>query len=103
MFLTVSCTVPNPDLAKKIAQALVEEELAACVQILPGMTSIYRWEGKIIEDTEVLLLIKTKDDCYPNLEARIKTLHPYKVPEIAAIPIQLGEKAYLTWIEKNTK
>jgi len=84
--------------AERIAETVVGERLAACVNIVPGLTSIYRWEGQIQRDAELLLLIKTRQEVYPLLEARIRELHPYQIPEIIALPIQIGSAAYLDWI-----
>jgi len=88
--------------AERIAATVVGERLAACVNIVPGLTSIYRWEGQVQRDAELLLLIKTRQAIYPLLESRIRALHPYQVPEIIALPIQAGSAAYLNWIAANT-
>ena len=99
--LVVYCTCPDQTVAERIAETVVGERLAACVNIVPGLTSIYRWEGQIQRDAELLLLIKTRRAVYPLLEARIRVLHPYQVPEIIALPIQAGSAAYLDWIADN--
>jgi periplasmic divalent cation tolerance protein len=96
--LVVLCTCPDLASAERIAETLVGERLAACVNILPGLTSIYRWENQTQRDTELLLLIKTQQTVYSRLEARIRELHPYQIPEIIALPIQAGSAAYLDWI-----
>lgn len=96
--LIILCTCPDLATAERIAEAVVGERLAACVNVAPGLTSIYRWEGQIQRDTELLLLIKTCQDVYSLLEARIRELHPYQIPEIIALPIQTGSAAYLDWI-----
>ena len=96
--LIVLCTCPDLATAERIAETVVGERLAACVNIVPGLTSIYRWEGQIQRDAELLLLIKTRQEVYPLLEARIRELHPYQIPEIIALPIQIGSAAYLDWI-----
>lgn len=96
--LIVLCTCPDLATAERIAETVVGERLAACVNIVPGLTSIYRWEGQTQRDMELLLLIKTPQAAYPRLEARIRELHPYQVPEIIALPIQTGSVAYLDWI-----
>jgi len=93
----VLCTVPPRD-AHRIAEALVEERLAACVNVLPALTSYYRWEGKMQQDEESLLLIKTTSDAYGRLERRLKELHPYSVPEILALPVREGSEDYLRWV-----
>ncbi|GIW25103.1 divalent-cation tolerance protein CutA [Meiothermus sp.] len=102
MYLTVFCTVPDLKSGRRIAQAVVHEGLAACVNLLPGLTSIYRWQGQMEETSEVLLLIKTRQEHYGALEARIKELHPYQVPEIIALKIETGLKSYLDWITQST-
>ena len=100
--LIVLCTCPDLATAERIAETVVGERLAACVNIVPGLTSIYRWEGQIQRDAELLLLIKTRQEVYPLLEARIRELHPYQIPEIIALPIQTGSAAYLHWIVDQT-
>jgi periplasmic divalent cation tolerance protein len=82
---------------------LVEQELAACVQILSPMTSVYRWQGQIERATETLLLIKTLPDSYPAVETAIKTHHPYQTPEIIALPITAGAEDYLAWLRAAIK
>jgi periplasmic divalent cation tolerance protein len=103
MYLTVLCTVPDSASAQKIAQILVQEGLAACVNLLPGITSVYRWQGEVQENPELLLLIKTTHKRYEALQARIKELHPYEVPEIIALKIEAGLKNYLDWITQSTR
>lgn len=100
--LIILCTCPDPAIAERIAETLVDERLAACVNIAPGLTSIYRWEGRMQRDAELLLLIKTRQAVYSLLEARIRELHPYQIPEIIALPIQTGLAAYLDWIVDHT-
>jgi periplasmic divalent cation tolerance protein len=100
--LVIYCTCPDPVTAERIAEALVSERLAACVNLVPGLTSIYRWQGQIQRDNEWLLIIKTRNTIYPLLETRIRDLHPYAVPEIIALPIQAGSAAYLDWIVDST-
>ena len=97
----VLCTVPDRDKAEHIAEVLVTEQLAACVNIIPAVTSVYRWKGAIEKDEELLLLIKTGQDRYQSLEQRIRTLHPYELPEIIAVPIETGQTDYIRWIESN--
>nr|7L85_A Chain A, BG505 SOSIP-T33-31A [Human immunodeficiency virus 1]7L85_D Chain D, BG505 SOSIP-T33-31A [Human immunodeficiency virus 1]7L85_F Chain F, BG505 SOSIP-T33-31A [Human immunodeficiency virus 1]7L85_H Chain H, BG505 SOSIP-T33-31A [Human immunodeficiency virus 1]7L85_J Chain J, BG505 SOSIP-T33-31A [Human immunodeficiency virus 1]7L85_L Chain L, BG505 SOSIP-T33-31A [Human immunodeficiency virus 1]7L85_N Chain N, BG505 SOSIP-T33-31A [Human immunodeficiency virus 1]7L85_P Chain P, BG505 SO len=98
----VLITVPSALVAVKIAHALVEERLAACVNIVPGLTSIYREEGSVVSDHELLLLVKTTTDAFPKLKERVKELHPYEVPEIVALPIAEGNREYLDWLRENT-
>ena len=97
----VLCTVPDRECAEQIAEALVSEQLAACVNIIPGIASVYRWKGRIEKDEELLLLIKTSQGSYESLEQRIRTLHPYELPEIIAVSIQAGQKDYTKWIENS--
>jgi periplasmic divalent cation tolerance protein len=101
--LIVLCTCPDRATAERIAESVVGEQLAACVNIVPGLASVYHWEGKIQHDAELLLLIKTRQTAYPPLEARIRELHPYQIPEIIVLPIQTGSAAYLDWITDNTR
>ena len=90
--------------AKRIARALVEARLAACVNLLPGaVTSIYRWKGKVESARERLLLIKTSRNRLAKLQAAIRRLHSYDLPEIIALPIVAGSRAYLDWIEESAK
>lgn len=98
-YLLVLCTCPDRPAAERIANAVVGEGLAACVNILPEITSVYRWEGSLQCDAERLLIIKTRSDVYPPLETRIRALHPYQVPEVIALPIERGSSAYLGWLD----
>ena len=98
-YLVIYCTCPDQAVAERIANALVGERLAACVNIVPGITSIYHWQGGVHREPELLLLIKSRRDVYPALEARICALHSYEVPEIIALPIQQGSAAYLAWLD----
>lgn len=101
--LLVITNTPDRATAERIAAALVETQAAACVNILAECNSIYRWEGKVEHATEVPLLIKTTADAYPRLEAELRKLHPYEVPEIVAIPFSAGLPAYLDWVRKETR
>lgn len=98
----IYCTVPNDFNANLIANALVEENLAACVNILPQVTSIYKWEGIVQNDNELMLIIKTQENKFPQIEAKIKEMHEYTLPEIIAIPIVAGSEEYQNWIVKET-
>jgi len=100
--LVVYCTCPDFATAERIAETVVDERLAACVNITPGLTSIYRWQGQIHRDSELLLIIKTRSAVYPLLEGRIHDLHPYEVPEIIALPVHVGSATYLDWIVEST-
>jgi len=94
----VLCTVPDEAAARRIASALVEEQLAACVNIVPGITSVYRWKDAIETAPELLLIIKTTPGVYTRLQDRIHALHPYELPEIIAVSIDRGLPDYLAWI-----
>ena len=96
--VVVLVTAPSADVAATIARTLVEERLAACGNVLPGIRSIYRWEGKVQDETEVLLLLKTQRGRFAELRDRILALHPYEVPEVIALPVEAGSDAYLDWI-----
>lgn len=100
--LIVHCTCPDAETADRLAHALVEERLAACVGRLPGMRSVYRWEGAIEQADEVLLLIKTTKDRFEALAARVAELHPYELPELIAVEVRAGLPGYLGWIAAET-
>jgi periplasmic divalent cation tolerance protein len=101
--LLVITSFPEVVGAELTARYLVEHKLAACVNCLPGVKSIYQWQGVVEEANEVSLLIKTTQACYGAVEAVIKSMHPYQVPEIIALPIASGWPPYLSWIVKETK
>lgn len=96
-------TCPDPDSAERLAEALVAERLAACVNLIPGLRSIYRWQDAIQRDAEVLLLIKTTRARYPALQARLPQLHPYELPELVAVEAADGLPAYLRWVADATR
>ena len=96
------CTCPDADTAQRIAQALVAEQLAACVNRLPGISSTYRWQGEVTTDTEQLLLIKTTAARFESLRERLLALHPYELPELIAVPVERGHVGYLDWVRANT-
>lgn len=96
------CTCPDEAAAERIATALVEERLAACVNRVPGIASTYRWQGKVCRDHEQLLLIKTTRERFEALRARIVALHPYELPEVIAVDIAAGHAPYLDWIKDST-
>ena len=100
--ILVISTLPDRDHAEKMAHSLIEQQLAACVNILPSVTSVYRWQGKVESADETILLIKTTMARYPAVEAAIKARHPYELPEIIAVPISAGLPAYLAWVETET-
>ena len=95
------CTCPDADSAQRIADALVSESLAACVSRLPGVQSTYRWEGKLVTEQEVLLMIKTTGERFDAMRTRLLTLHPYDVPELIAMPVENGHQAYLDWVRNS--
>jgi len=100
--LLVLTTLPTADAAAEVAKVLVGEKLAACANILPALRSIYRWQGKVQDENEVLVLLKTQSAHFARLKARILELHPYEVPEVLAIPVERGHEAYLDWIARET-
>ncbi|HRI76297.1 MAG TPA: divalent-cation tolerance protein CutA [Alphaproteobacteria bacterium] len=95
-------TAPSAEVAEHIAAAAVEEKLAACANILPGMTSVYRWQGKVERASEVVVILKTRADVSATLMQRIKTLHPYEVPCAVSLPVLGGLDDYLGWIKAET-
>lgn len=101
-YIIVYITAPNEDEAAKIARALVEESLAGCVNIIRGIRSIYRWQGKIEDEEEALLIAKTRGELFAKLEEKVKKIHPYSVPEIIAVPVLRGQKDYLDWLSACT-
>lgn len=101
--IIVYCTVPSPESAEQIAVKLIQHKIAACCNIIPGLTSIYSWEGKIEKDSELLLMIKSTEENYKKIENEIINLHPYEVPEIISLEINEGSREYLNWIHQNTK
>lgn len=100
--LMVFCTCPDRETALEIAGALVDRQLAACVNITSPVTSVYRWEGERETAQEVLLLIKSRAGCYGELERAILRAHPYELPEIIAVPVEKGLPGYLHWIDRCT-
>ena len=100
--LIVFTSAPDRAVAEKIAHALIERKLAACVNILAGCASIYRWQGKIENTSEIPLLIKTRAAIYDEVEALVKSLHPYELPEIVAVSVERGLPDYLDWVNAAT-
>ena len=92
-------TCPDTECAEGIARTLVERKLAACVNIIPASRSVYEWQGKLVSEQEVLLLIKSRADRLPVLQDTLIELHPYDVPECIALPIEAGSDSYLNWID----
>ena len=103
MYQIVLCTCPSMDIAKQLATHLVTEKLAACVNIMPQVTSIYQWQGEIQQDSEFQLIIKTTVNNFNALSDAISQLHPYDVPEIIAVDIVNGNQPYLNWISESLK
>ena len=97
--LVVLATFPDAETARRIVRTLVEEKLAACGNIVPGLESIYRWEGKIESSAEVLVIFKTTLGKYLEFEQGLRALHPYEVPEILGLPVQEGSLPYLRWLQ----
>lgn len=101
-YYLVYCTCPDAQVGQRIADHLVGERLAACVNLIPGMRSIYRWKDELCRDEEVLLVIKSRSERFDALKAAILQMHPYELPEIIAVPVSAGHAAYLDWVQENT-
>ncbi|HWN08527.1 MAG TPA: divalent-cation tolerance protein CutA [Pyrinomonadaceae bacterium] len=99
--IVVFITAPNKDEAARLAEMLVEKRLAACVQILPGLESVYRWQGQIERQAEVLLIAKTFSGKFDYLSREVTALHSYETPEIVAVPIVNGSRPYLAWLKAS--
>ena len=102
-YIVIYITTRSVNEAKKIGRALVEEKLAACSNIIYPIRSIYRWQGKICDDKEALMILKTKKTLFKQIVARVEKLHSYDIPEIIAMPIIEGSSKYLSWLNKETK
>jgi periplasmic divalent cation tolerance protein len=102
-YLVVLCTVPDVNAGAELGRGLVEQRLAACVNIVPGLRSIYSWQGEIKDDAEAQLLIKTRLARFDALASFIRKHHPYEEPEIIALPISLGSDSYLAWVDAQTQ
>jgi len=101
--IIVLITAPSPDVARQIAAALLEQKLAACVNVLPGIRSYYTWKGQPQEDEEVLLLVKSRSALFESrLVPAVKAVHPYELPEIIAVPVAMGLQSYLEWMMTET-
>lgn len=98
----VNVTVPSIDVGRAIADALVGERLAACVSIVPGVESVYRWEGRVQRDQELLLLVKTRAALVGAAAARVRALHPYEECEVLAVPVAGGSGSYMAWVADST-
>lgn len=99
----VLCNCPDRETAHTIAEGLVGDELAACVNVVSGVRSFYRWEGEVQADDEHTLLIKTSADRYPRLQSELQDRHPDDVPEILALPVERGLESYLQWVDDTTR
>ncbi len=101
--LVVYVTAPAGNKAAAIARTLVRSRLAACVNIVRGVRSLYRWEGRLCDDREDLLVIKTTRAAFERLRAKVLSIHPYSCPEVIALPVLAGHRAYLDWVAKEVR
>jgi periplasmic divalent cation tolerance protein len=101
--LVVLVTAPSAEKAAELARALVEERLAACGNVVPAIRSIYRWEGKVQDEAEALLVLKTTRGRFEALRERVLALHPYDVPEVLGLPVEAGSAPYLAWLAEATR
>jgi len=101
--IIILTTLPDEAVARSLAQELIKNQLAACINIMPRMSSIYSWKGKIEEGQEHLLMIKTRAERYAAIEQTIRAQHPYELPELIATPISHGLPEYLNWIDENSQ
>ncbi|MCI0415484.1 divalent-cation tolerance protein CutA [bacterium] len=102
-YIVILSTAGNPEEASRIAEKLVSDHLVACVNIVPGIQSIYWWNNGVQKDQEVLMVMKTEKSRYRDVELAIKSLHSYEVPEIISLPLENGSEGYLKWIENTLK
>lgn len=100
--LIVFSTFPDETSARQAAARLVESRLAACVSIVPELASVYRWQGRVEQSSEALLMIKTTEEAYPRLEPVLEACHPYELPEILAVGTKAGLPGYLDWVARET-
>lgn len=101
--IVVFVTCASPSQAASIGSALVKERLAACANVVPGLTSIFTWKGKVCREREALMIVKTRRALFERLRRRVRALHSYEVPEIVAIPMSAVDRDYRRWIEKETR
>ncbi|HET9751851.1 MAG TPA: divalent-cation tolerance protein CutA [Myxococcales bacterium] len=101
--MLVFTTLPGAEAAAELAKAVVGEKLAACANLLPAVRSIYRWQGRVQDESEVLVLFKTRQEHFERLKARLLELHPYEIPEVLAVPVEQGYQAYLDWLAQETR
>ena len=99
----VLVTAPSEEKAAELGRALVDEKLAACANLVPGVRSIYRWQGKVEDSAEVLMLLKTTHERFEALKARVVALHPYEVPEVVRLDVTGGHAPYLDWVRDSTR
>jgi periplasmic divalent cation tolerance protein len=102
-YVVVLITVPSTEVGRQVARALLDQRLAACVNLVPGVNSLYVWDGQLQDDEEVLLVVKTRSELFTRLVPAVRAVHPYTVPEIIALPVLAGSRDYLDWIEDATK
>mmetsp|Transcript_34117 Transcript_34117/g.65173 ORF Transcript_34117/g.65173 Transcript_34117/m.65173 type:complete len:169 (-) Transcript_34117:101-607(-) len=100
--VAVYVTVPDKDTGKKVATALIESKLAACVNMIPGVESMYWWQGKVETDQELLLMIKSRASLVDQISAKVQAVHPYDTPEVIAVPITEGSAPYMKWLIEST-
>ena len=101
--IVIFITAPNEDEAATIARSLIDARLAACVNIVKNIRSVYTWQGNVEDDSEVLMIVKTRKDRFNALSAKVRELHSYDVPEVIALPVIDGSEEYLKWIQESTK
>ena len=102
-YSVILCTINDKDKAKEIAKILLELRLIACANIVDNVCSLYRWQGKICEDDEYLMILKSRSDLFNELKDKITELHPYEVPEIISLDIEHGSESYLEWLKGQLK
>ncbi len=98
---TILLTAPDMDVAERVGRALVEERLAACANVVPGVVSFFRWEGDVQREAEVLVIVKTTEENVEAVRARVVALHPYQVPEVLVLPVLAGHEPYLDWVRRE--
>ncbi len=103
VLVVLTTAVGDGESAARLARTLVEERLAACVSVVPGVRSVYRWEGRVVEDSEHLLIVKTTESGYEMLESRLREMHPYEVPEVIGLRVARVLGAYLSWLRGAVK